>query len=114
MSIESHVTPEAVAILEAEEIAALKSYRDARGRANDARASMVERKLQDAGIVIGETVCIAPKWGFSERETVRVIVISAGIDGDACCAPVTKANKIHGRRGKFYCPMAEIKAEAAV
>lgn len=113
ITIAGEIAREEVAAMEAAETEALGAYREARARANDARRKLATQTLQAAGIEIGVTPCLAPKWGISMDKEVRVIVEAAGIDGDAFCRPITKKNNPHAGRGAFFCNLAQIKAEVS-
>ena len=107
----SPITAETVADLEAKEAQAKDAYRDAKDLADAARAAMGVQILAEAGVIIGETPCIVPEWGYLSHSTERVFVIRVNCNGGAVCAPITAKNKRHARKSVFNVEISKVKPE---
>jgi len=107
----SVMTQERLDELEAVEAAAISASEDAQSEAGEARMAMAEQALNAKGVIIGETPCTAPEWGFGPKIT-RVLVVRCTSKGKAVCAPITVKNAIHGGKNDFTCEADKIELEA--
>jgi len=105
------ITAETVADLEAKEAQAKDVYRDVKDLVDAVCAAMGVQILAEAGVIIGETPCLAPGWGHSCYGDERVFVVAVDGSGDAVCAPITTKNKIHAGKSKFTVEISKVKVE---